>query len=77
MTKKVWAGLSALVLIFAVGTSAYAIGSDWSFDKMLPYMKQMHPNFTDEQFETMYRSCHGENGTMRNIDPSYKRNMMN
>ncbi|NSL51389.1 FAD/FMN-containing dehydrogenase [Calidifontibacillus erzurumensis] len=37
-----------------------------SFEEMLPFMKKMHPNLTDEQLENMYKSCHGEGGMMRN-----------
>lgn len=65
MKKKVWIGLIALVLIFSIGTTAFALNSHGSFDRMLPFMKQMHPNSSDQQLEKMYRSCHSENGPMQ------------
>ncbi|UOF92281.1 hypothetical protein LSG31_09015 [Fodinisporobacter ferrooxydans] len=39
-----------------------------SFEQMLPYMKQMHPNITDQQFKAMYAAMqsmmNGSNGQM-------------
>jgi len=33
-----------------------------SFNEMLPFMKEMHPNLSDQQLEDMYQSCHGKDG---------------
>lgn len=49
-----------------------------SFNEMLPFMKEMHPNWSDKQLEDMYKSCHGEGGMKQNPDvmPQHY-NMMN
>lgn len=75
MKKKAWIGLATLVLVFAMGTTAFALESNGSFDQMLPFMKQMHPNSSDQQLKEMYQSCHSENGPMQ--QQSGMRNMMN
>lgn len=85
--KKLWIGLSALVLVMGIGTAgAYAAaanndnnGSSF-FEKMLPFAKQMHPNLSEEQIKQMYNNCSTSNGTgmsgmMQNSQ--YSRGMMN
>ena len=76
--RKVMVGILTLGLAFgAVGTVALAnelsaketiqeLFKDGipSFKEMLPFMKEMHPSWTDEQLEDMYKSCHGEGGGM-------------
>ncbi|WP_017756408.1 CUE domain-containing protein [Calidifontibacillus oryziterrae] len=39
-----------------------------SFSEMLPFMKEMHPNWSEEELEEMYQACHGEGGMMQNPD---------
>ncbi|AIQ64106.1 MULTISPECIES: hypothetical protein [Paenibacillus] len=85
--KKLWIGLSALVLVMGIGTSgAYATtanndnnGSSF-FEKMLPFAKQIHPNLSEEQIKQMYDNCNtsngkGMSGMMQNSQ--YSRGMMN
>jgi heme A synthase len=62
LNKKKWLiVLGAAILVLAIGTGAYAAADDngFSFEQMLPFMKQMHPNFSDDQLEQMYNNCHG------------------
>lgn len=85
--KKLWIGLSALVLVMGIGTAgAYAAtanndtnGSSF-FEKMLPFSKQMHPNLSEDQIKQMHDNCSTSNGTgmsgmMQNSQ--YSRGMMN
>ncbi|MNO30703.1 hypothetical protein D3C76_206480 [compost metagenome] len=62
MKKKVLVGLGVVVLTLGIGTAAFAAGDgpiqNWSFEDMLPHMKQVHPDFTDQQLKDMYQSCH-------------------
>ncbi|WP_458411910.1 hypothetical protein ACNQFZ_13760 [Schinkia sp. CFF1] len=53
-----------------------------SFNKMLPFMKEMHPNLSDDQLKDMYQSCHGKDGKggmMQNPNamPQVHKTMMN
>ncbi|MDP4086874.1 MAG: hypothetical protein Q8934_20110 [Bacillota bacterium] len=36
---------------------------DYSFDHMLPYMKKMHPNLSNEELKSFYDKMHGKDGT--------------
>jgi len=67
MKKKTWLILAGLVFAFTVGSTAFALEKDWTFEDMLPHMKQVHPDFSDQQLKDMYNSCHGKNGVMRQI----------
>jgi hypothetical protein len=29
---------------------------------MFPFMKEIHPNFSENELKDMYNSCHGTNG---------------
>lgn len=70
--KKVWIGLAGLILVMGIGSAGvYAAtpntltdndNSGDTYEEMLPYAKQMHPNLTDQQIENMYNSCHTNNG---------------
>ncbi len=68
--KKLWIGLSALVLVLGVGTAgAYAATANNDnndsgfFEKMLPFAKQMHPNLSEEQIKKMHDNCSTSSGT--------------
>nr|WP_167521194.1 FAD/FMN-containing dehydrogenase [Paenibacillus timonensis] len=73
--KKLWIGIATMALVMGIGTAAaYAATTDngtddsgnannpSTFEQMLPYAKQMHPNLSEEQIRGMYNSCHGSNG---------------
>lgn len=55
-----------LLLVGGIG-AAWAADSNpsasngWSFEKMLPFMKHMHPNTSDATLKQMYNICN-ENG---------------
>lgn len=56
-------GLAALLLAGVMGTAlAASDNGNWTFEDMLPFMKSMHPDLTDEQLQTMFNACHGNNG---------------
>ncbi|WP_284140819.1 MULTISPECIES: CUE domain-containing protein [unclassified Virgibacillus] len=63
MKKKMVGIVLAATLVFGIGNIAFAHGNNnlegWSFEEMLPFMKEMHPNVQDEQLEQMYQNCHG------------------
>ncbi|WP_040948998.1 hypothetical protein [Gorillibacterium massiliense] len=67
MKKKLWIGITALVLVMGIGTSAvFAAATDTDpnnakgfFEQMLPFARQMHPNLTDKQIQNMYNRCQG------------------
>ncbi|MCD8510396.1 MAG: CUE domain-containing protein [Bacillus sp. (in: Bacteria)] len=61
--KKFIIGVVALGLVFGIGTTVVAYSTEEGlpgFKEMLPFMQQMHPDWSDEELETMYRSCHGD-----------------
>jgi hypothetical protein len=37
-----------------------------SFEQMLPYMKKMHPNLSDDQLKALYEQMMGSNGACGN-----------
>ncbi|WP_442596124.1 hypothetical protein [Neobacillus sp. D3-1R] len=72
----------SLVSMLAIGTAAFAAGNDtdlFNFEKMKPFMQQMHPNFSNEELKEMYDTCHGNNGMMQNqnFKNMNSENMMN
>ena len=75
MKRRTWLGVTTLALVFALGTSAYALEKTGNFEQMLPLMKQMHPEFSNQQLEDMYQSCHTNDNTQM-MNNSMK-NMMN
>lgn len=81
--KKILIGLTAAALVLGIGTAVYAAAADSGlFEQMLPMMKQMHPNMTDQQLQDMFNSCHsnGNGGTgMNGMMGSFQRGggMMN
>lgn len=42
--------------------------SNNGFEQMLPYMKKMHPNLSDEQLKALYEQMHGQNGACSNVN---------
>ena len=61
MKKKLISFGIVVVLVLGIGNAVYANGSDngWSFEEMLPFMKEMHPEMNEQQMEQMYQDCHG------------------
>lgn len=88
--KKVWIVLAAVAMVFALGTAVYAAtDKDSGFNQMLPQMKQMHPDVSEQQLQEMYNNCSsngsgmsgmmngGGNGMMGNMMNGSMQNMMN
>lgn len=85
--KKVWLGITTVVLVMGIGTAgAYAASADNNtggdrsfFEQMLPHAKQMHPELSDQQIEQMYNNCHNGNGTGRGMmnNSQWRGSMMN
>jgi len=72
--KRLITGLFTTILVVSIATTAFAHSTNYdnesnapdsnffnqfSFEEMLPFMKEMHPNVEDEDFEQMYRVHHG------------------
>ncbi|WP_217587673.1 FAD/FMN-containing dehydrogenase [Lentibacillus saliphilus] len=68
MKKKVTALVFTSLLLFGMGGIVFAhddtsnesnrSNDDWGYEEMVPFMKDVHPNLSDEQFEQMYEFCH-------------------
>jgi hypothetical protein len=37
-----------------------------TFEEMLPYAKEMHPDLTEQEIKDMYNNCHANNGRGNN-----------
>ncbi|MFA1822187.1 hypothetical protein ACDX78_18725 [Virgibacillus oceani] len=61
MKKKLISFGIVVVLVLGIGNAVYASGAEnvWSFEEMLPFMKEMHPEMNEQQMEQMYQDCHG------------------
>lgn len=62
MKKKLTSLGIVIVMVLGTGNAVYAhSGSDngWSFQEMLPFMKEIHPDMDEEKMERMYQKCHG------------------
>lgn len=87
--KKIWIGLAAAAMVLALGTAVYAAtDKDTGFKQMLPQMKQMHPDVSEQQLQEMYNNCNSNGngmsgmmndnaGGMHNMMNGSKHNMMN
>ncbi|GAB3804418.1 hypothetical protein [Virgibacillus kimchii] len=67
MKKKLTVLTLVVVFVIGAGNAVYAnsnSGNDWSFEEMLPFMNQMHPEMNDQELEQMYQNCHGSNNEM-------------
>ncbi|MBS4026573.1 MAG: hypothetical protein KGZ96_13030 [Clostridia bacterium] len=67
--KKIVIGLLILLLVLGIGSMAFAQenGSGFGYGKfnfgqMLPFMQQIHPDWSVEDLQEMYNACHGTNG---------------
>lgn len=76
MKKKLIAVILSGAFVFGAGTFAFAATNDgdgnWSFDEMLPFMQEVHPEWSKDELKEMYDSCHGEGSIMNNFN---QRNM--
>lgn len=61
MKKKIVSVAIAFFLVVGLGNVvlAHSTEGDWSFENMLPHMKQMHPEMGEQDLEQMYQNCHG------------------
>lgn len=65
--KKLIVGIVTIALVLTLGSAVYAESNDggqgtFNFGQMLPFMKQVHPDFSEQQLKDMYNNCHGTNG---------------
>lgn len=63
--KKLLVILGIAVAVSAAGTAVYAaegVDGKYTFQDMLPFMKEMHPNITESQLQDMHNVCHGGGG---------------
>jgi hypothetical protein len=82
---KKWAvGILSSALILGVGSAVFAAGNNNSgegnsFEKMLPFMQEMHPDSSKEDLQEMYNACHNNGGMMdgANQEGMNSKNMMN
>ncbi|WP_419956163.1 hypothetical protein ACN6MT_13210 [Neobacillus niacini] len=82
---KKWAvGILSSALILGAGTVVFAAGTNNSgegktFEKMLPFMHEMHPDSSKEDLQEMYNACHKDGGMMEgtNQERMQSESMMN
>jgi hypothetical protein len=82
---KKWAvGILSSALILGAGSVVFAAGTNSSggengFEKMLPFMQEMHPDSSREDLQEMYNACHNNGGMMDRADQGKMKseNMMN
>ncbi|QWU13289.1 hypothetical protein SAMN04487895_11830 [Paenibacillus sophorae] len=77
MKKKLWIGIGVIVLTLGIGTAVYAADAgNAGFQQMLPFMKKMHPNLSEQQLNDMHKSCEEHNGSMGTMMKSGGSGMM-
>lgn len=67
--KKYVGGILSAALILGAGTAVFAAGNSnssdgVSFEKMLPFMQEMHPDSSKDELKDMYKACHKDGGMM-------------
>ncbi|HLR69034.1 MAG TPA: hypothetical protein VK105_18280 [Virgibacillus sp.] len=70
MRKKIVSIALAFVLVIGLGNVVLAHnGSEnhWSYDEILPHMKQMHPEMNERDLEKMYKDCHGSGSSNETV----------
>lgn len=75
--KKVFGGLLATVLALGIGTAAFADGNGngtFELEDMIPFMQESHPDWSEDDVEQMYNSCHSDG---EGVENSFYQNMMN
>ena len=77
--KKLILGVLAIVLVLGAGSAFANSDGDgegtFNFGQMLPFMKQMHPGWSDEELKEMYNACHGTNGAAPSKNFQYMNQM--
>ncbi|RYG73499.1 hypothetical protein EU245_06370 [Lentibacillus lipolyticus] len=73
MKKKLLMIALAIFFVAGIGNVVFAHGdardfdpgngghNGWSFEEMVPFMKDMHPDMSEAQMKEMYQDCHGTN----------------
>ncbi|MFD1040233.1 hypothetical protein ACFQ3N_17815 [Virgibacillus byunsanensis] len=65
MKKKMVTLSLAAVMVLGLGNVVFAHSgpsdNGWSFEEMIPFMKEMHPEMEQQEMEQMYQDCHGSN----------------
>lgn len=61
MKKRLISLVLIVAFVLGIGNVVYANSETdgWSFEEMLPFMKQMHPEMNEKEMEQMYQNCHG------------------
>ncbi|MYL32128.1 hypothetical protein GLW08_05080 [Pontibacillus yanchengensis] len=68
MKKKIFSALLVLLVVLGLSNVVMAHGDEntrgphsvlgLDVAEMIPWMKDMHPNMSDEELNEMYRDCH-------------------
>ncbi|MDW7675189.1 MAG: hypothetical protein SCK28_11710 [Bacillota bacterium] len=62
MKKKL---IGLLLIVFVLGAASMAFAQVtaeegfFSFQEMLPFMQQMHPDWSETELKSMFDACHG------------------
>lgn len=69
--KKIIGGIFVATLVLGIDTWVFAYSNckdegTLNFDQMFPFMKEIHPNLSENELKNMYNSCHGINGAAPN-----------
>lgn len=77
--KKLMTGLLTAGLVLGAGTAVLAAENQEplpgqgivNFGQMLSFMRQVHPNLTEQQLQDLYKTCHGTGGAApsKNFQP--------
>ncbi|KKB34719.1 hypothetical protein [Bacillus thermotolerans] len=83
MKKIFMFGLLTFILSIGIGTTALAHNSNNSsdnnsmLDRALPFIKEMHPNPTEQEIKNMYDICLSDHGQALNNMTSTKNSVQN
>ncbi len=61
MRRWMMAGIVGTLLLVGV-TGAWAATATPDFERMLPHMKDMHPEMGDAELKAMFEACHAGGG---------------
>ncbi|RFA34926.1 hypothetical protein CAI16_09985 [Virgibacillus dokdonensis] len=63
MKKLMIGAITGAVILGGAATYTFADANEENqefYNDRRPYMEEMHPNFSDEDYEAMYNFCHGK-----------------